>query len=59
MYRSERTKRFEELFHLIVSSNFKMAYLRNKGKATTAEYHALRKQRKEAERELKEMRRYL
>lgn len=55
MYPSERTKKFEELVHIIIRSNYKMTRMRNEGRATSAEYHALRKNKKEAERELKEL----
>lgn len=55
MYPNERTKKFEELVHIIIRSNYKMIRMRNEGHATSAEYHALRKNKKEAERELKEL----
>lgn len=55
MYPSERTKKFEELVHIIISSNYKMTRMRNEGHATSAEYHVLRKNKKKAERELKEL----
>lgn len=58
-YQSERTGRLWELIRAIANMKFKMACMRDNDKATTAEYHALRQKRKDAEAELDELRRYL
>lgn len=58
-HQSGRTGRLWKLIRTIANIKFKMACMRNDGKATTAEYHALRKKKKEAEAALDELRRYL
>lgn len=52
MYQYE-TERLWKLIRAIASMKFRMACMRDDGKATTAEYHALRRERKEAEAELR------
>ena len=58
-HQSGRTGRLWKSIRTIANIKFKMVCMRNDGKATTAEYHALRKKKKEAEAALDELRRYL